>query len=90
MLVESSGYSTRVSDSASRVSGQRTDEIARAEFLKIEIVWSSRGPQAESVDGLSSVAQPLDDQKEFRTELDGRSGITSSFPSRSLKLSSSA
>src|SRR5215469_4726328 len=36
-------------------SDQRTNEIARAEFLKIEVVGGSGGPEAESVDCLSSV-----------------------------------
>src|SRR4029079_6280433 len=36
-------------------SSQRTDEISRAEFLEIEVVRGSGGPQAESVDGLASV-----------------------------------
>ena len=48
MLVESSGYSTRVSDSAARAPGQGADEIAAAEFLKVEIVGRGGGPQAQT------------------------------------------
>src|SRR5262245_49442890 len=35
---------------------QCTDEISGAEFLKVEIIRSSRSPEAESIDGFSSVA----------------------------------
>ena len=36
--------------------GHRADEIAVAEFLKVEIVGRSRGPQPQRVDGLAAVA----------------------------------
>ena len=46
MLVESSGYSTRVSDSAVERFGQRADEIAAAERLKVEIIGRRWPPTA--------------------------------------------
>ncbi len=56
MLVESSGYRTRVSDSAASVSARAADEIAAAEFLKIEALVCRRSPQPERIDGLAAVA----------------------------------
>ena len=56
MVVWSSGYSTRVSDSASSVSRQRADEIAAAEFLKVEVIVCRRGPEPQRIDGLAAVA----------------------------------
>ena len=36
--------------------GQRADEIAAAEFLKVEIIVRRRGPEPERIDGLAAVA----------------------------------
>ena len=54
--MESSGYSTRVSDSAARRLGQCADEIAAAELLEVEIIGRGGGPEAQRVDGLAAVA----------------------------------
>src|SRR5262245_24629025 len=35
---------------------QRADEIAAAEFLKVEIILRRRGPEAKCIDGLAAVA----------------------------------
>ena len=36
--------------------GHGADEIAVAEFLEVEIVWSGGGPQPQRVDGLAAIA----------------------------------
>ena len=36
--------------------GQRTDEIAAAEFLKVEVVVGRRGPEPKRIDGLAAEA----------------------------------
>ena len=35
--------------------GQRTDEIAAAEFLKVEVIVCRRGPEPQRIDGLAAV-----------------------------------
>ena len=35
--------------------GQRADEIAAAEFLKVEVIVRRRGPEPERIDGLAAV-----------------------------------
>ena len=56
MLVESSGYSTRVSDFGCERLGHRADEITVAELLEIKVVGCGRRPQPERIDGLAAVA----------------------------------
>ena len=46
LVVRSSGYSTRVSDSALSVSSQRADEIAAAEFLESQNNLAPLPPRA--------------------------------------------
>ena len=36
--------------------GQRADEIAAAEFLKVEVIVCRRGPEPQRIDGLAAVA----------------------------------
>ena len=55
-VVESSGYSTRVSDSASRVSPSAPTKSPVPNFLKIEVFRRRRGPEPKRIDRLSSIA----------------------------------
>ena len=56
MLVESSGYKTRVSDSAVSVSATAPTKSPLLNSLKIEIIRRRGGPEPKRVDGLAAVA----------------------------------
>ena len=63
--------------------GQRADEIAAAEFLKVEVIRRGRGPKPQRVDGLAAVTHHGPIERNADQSRVGRPATGSKVPPRS-------
>ena len=69
--------------------GQRADEIAAAEFLKVEVVVCRRSPEAERIDGLAAVTHHgtiEGNADQTRWPADDRAQVTAAHFKRAVEL----